>query len=104
MSGKRWTKVASTNELNTQNRYNVKHILMPCGCRFNYQTDYSQPYYAKWVVCGNRACSRTQGRLDKAKLEAEIMVAKEHLRALEAQLEDRWDPWRKRLPATRTQI
>lgn len=61
----------------------VVEIPMDCGCRFEYEPDHSRPYYAKWILCGNPECYRVQGKLDKARLEVEIKIAKDRLDALE---------------------
>lgn len=63
---------------------------MPCGCRFVYEPDHSRPYYAKWALCGKSSCSRTQGRIDKARLEAEIKIAEDRLMVLKHEYASRF--------------
>lgn len=60
-------------------------IMMSCGCFFEYEPDHGKPYHAKWILCGKESCSRTQGRLDKARLDEEIKIAEDRLAALRAE-------------------
>lgn len=70
----------------------IVDIHQSCGCKFTYEPDHAQPYYARWILCGHPECFRVQGRIDKVRLEVEIKIAKERLAVLEAE-------WARRFPA-----
>lgn len=68
----------------------IVEIHQSCGCKFEYEPILSKPYHAKWILCDDPSCYRVQGRLNKAKLEAEIKIAKDRLEALESEYSRRF--------------
>lgn len=53
-----------------------------CGCYFEYETDHSKPYLARWVLCSSPACERVQGETERVKLLAQIRQAERNLKVL----------------------